>query len=424
MKNIISKLINSNKKKTFKDIEFLKLKNCYEVSHLFNCFMNFDEKTEIRFVGGCVRKILNEEKIDDLDLATNVNPNLIIEILKKNKINYFSTGIKHGTITAIINDKKFEITSLRKDIKTDGRHAEVMFTDDWYADAARRDFSINSIYSDLSGNLYDPFNGMIDLKKGLVKFIGNAEDRIQEDYLRILRYIRFHLNYSEIDHEVDIKKVIKKNISGIKKLSKNRLIDELKKIFLSPKFYNLAEDQFSQEVVFLIFPELKNLSIFNKLSSDQKNLILNKDFIFLISLSIIDNTDNADYFVFKYNISNQEKKKILFLKNNYKNISKKNFFEYKNISKIHYLNGTQMTIDLIDFKILQSSSYPKKLLDLKRKFINKEVPVFPLKAKNLINEYNFKEGRELGEKLKILENVWIDNNFNITDAQIKKIVLN
>ena len=206
MKNIISKLINLDKKKIFKDIEFSKLRENYEISYLFNCFASYDENTELRFVGGCVRKILSEEAIDDIDLATNANPDLILKILNKNNINYYSTGIKHGTITALIKDKKFEITSLRKDVQTDGRFAEVEFTDDWYEDASRRDFSINSIYSDINGNLYDPFNGVNDLKKGLVKFIGNAEDRIKEDYLRILRYIRFYLNYSEIEHDKETKK--------------------------------------------------------------------------------------------------------------------------------------------------------------------------------------------------------------------------
>ena len=423
MKSIISKLINLDKKKIFKDIEFSKLRENYEISYLFNCFASYDENTELRFVGGCVRKILSEEAIDDIDLATNANPDLIIKILNKNNINYYSTGIKHGTITALIKDKKFEITSLRKDVQTDGRFAEVEFTDDWYEDASRRDFSINSIYSDINGNLYDPFNGVNDLKKGLVKFIGNAEDRIKEDYLRILRYIRFYLNYSEIEHDKETKKIIKKHIYGVKKLSKDRLIDELKKIFLSSKFFNLTEDQFSLEIINLIFPELKNLNIFKKISIDLKNIILEKDFIFLISLAIIDNSDNSDYFIFKYNISNQQKKKILFLKNNYKNFSEKNFFEDKNISKIHYFNGPSMTTDLLDFKIFTSKNLSKKLIDLRNKYLHKEVPVFPIKAKNLIKNYNLKEGKELGEKLKILENVWLDNNFSINEDQIKKILL-
>ena len=148
---------------------------------------------------------------------------------KKKQISYYETGIEHGTITAIIDEYKYEITSLRKDVSTDGRHAEVEFSLDWKEDASRRDFTINSIYADGDGNLFDPFNGKKDLEEGYINFIGNAEKRIQEDYLRILRYLRFYLNYSNHKHQSEIIKSIKKNIDGISNISSERLIDELKK---------------------------------------------------------------------------------------------------------------------------------------------------------------------------------------------------
>ena len=124
---------------------------------------------------GCrlkVRKILNKENVDDIDLATNLNPPQVCEVLKKNNINFYESGIEHGTITAVIENYRFEITSLREDVKTDGRHAEVKFSTDWKKDASRRDFTINSIYSDVKGNLFDPFDGKEDLENGLIKFIG------------------------------------------------------------------------------------------------------------------------------------------------------------------------------------------------------------------------------------------------------------
>ena len=139
----------------------------------------------MRFVGGCLRKlIIKDEKVDDIDLSTNLKPSNVVELLKKNKINFYETGIDHGTITAVINSKIFEITTLRKDIKTDGRHAQVEYTDNWLEDASRRDFTINAIYSDLDGNLFDPFNGRKDLNDGLIKFIGDPAKRIKEDYLK------------------------------------------------------------------------------------------------------------------------------------------------------------------------------------------------------------------------------------------------
>ena len=158
---------------------------------IFNAINNHSDISEIRYVGGCVRKIINKENVDDIDLATNLNPKEVSSLLKKNNINFYETGIEHGTITAVIDDYKFEITSLREDFNTDGRHAKVNFSTDWKRDASRRDFSINSIYADTNGNLFDPFNGKKDLENGLIRFIGDPEERIKEDYLRILRYLRF-----------------------------------------------------------------------------------------------------------------------------------------------------------------------------------------------------------------------------------------
>jgi len=129
--------------------EFQELRKKTGIELLFQAIEDYSDQSEIRYVGGCVRKILKNEKVNDIDLATNLTPEKIIGICKKKNIKFYETGLKHGTITAIINDYKFEITSLRKDIKTDGRHADVAFTNDWKEDASRRDFSINSIYSDV-----------------------------------------------------------------------------------------------------------------------------------------------------------------------------------------------------------------------------------------------------------------------------------
>ena len=129
--------------------------------------------------------------------------------MDNSKIKYFETGLEHGTITAKIDNQNFEITTLRKDVKTDGRHAIVEYTTSWEEDASRRDFTINSIYSDIDGNLYDPNNGHKDLINGIIKFIGEPETRIREDYLRIIRYLRFYSGYSNADHELNIIKIIK-----------------------------------------------------------------------------------------------------------------------------------------------------------------------------------------------------------------------
>ena len=167
-----------------------------------------NDKIAARFVGGCVRKYLTNDDIDDIDIATTLSSEEIKERFINTNFRVVDTGIEHGTITLVSKKHKLEITTLRKDVETDGRHAEVLFTKDWNEDSSRRDFTINSIYADIDGNIFDPNDGANDLKNGIVRFIGNPEKRIKEDYLRILRYLRFFSAYSLKDHQPEIKKSI------------------------------------------------------------------------------------------------------------------------------------------------------------------------------------------------------------------------
>ena len=424
MKDFLIKFLNKKRERTLKELSFKNIQQDTNISEIFSAINSFNNESEIRYVGGCVRKILNDEKFDDIDLATNLNPQEIKAALEKNRINYFETGLEYGTITARIGEKNFEITSLRKDIKTDGRHALVEFTKDWKEDSLRRDFSINSIYSDADGNLFDPNDGVKDLAEGVVRFIGNPEKRIKEDYLRILRYLRFFVNYSKKDHDPEIKKVIKQNIGGIINLSKERLIDEFKKLILSNGFLNIYKDDFSQDLLLLIFPQLKNLNVFKKLNKYNKNILIKKDFIFLVALLIVDETDNAEYFLYKYNVSKETKKRISFLKDFFTKNIDQNTFSKNNLEKFFYYNGKSNLIDLIDFYLLKFNKNNKKIINLKSYFEKKEKPLFPIKAKDVMEKYNIKEGRELGEKLKNLEKIWVENSFKISDNEIEKIFSN
>jgi len=423
MKNILTKILSSKSDLSSKEISFLEIAKTTKVSELFKAIYNYNDLSEIRYVGGCVRKILNNEKFDDIDLATNLKPDEVKECLKNNNIDFIETGIEHGTITARIDEKNFEITSLRKDISTDGRRAFVEFTNEWTEDALRRDFTINSIYADKEGNLFDPNDGVKDLKNGKIKFIGDPEKRVKEDYLRILRYVRFFLNYSKQEHQLFVKKIIKQNISGIVKLSKERLIDELKKLVISNGFINIGDDEFCKEIVLLIFPQVKNIDIFKKLNKNYKSEILKKDFIFLLSLLIIDETDNSEFFLYKFNMSNEAKKRINFLKEIYDKSNDKNTFSKNNLQKIFYFQGKSYLLDVIDFQLFRSNKKSNKLIELKKHFEKLEKPMFPIKAKIIMEKYNLKEGKELGQKLKYLENLWLENSFNISEKEVENTFL-
>jgi poly(A) polymerase len=391
---------------------------------IFEAINSFSETSEVRYVGGCVRKVIKKDNIDDVDLATNLKPNEICEALKNKGINFYETGIEHGTVTAIIDEYKFEITSLRKDVQTDGRHAKVEFSLDWKEDSARRDFSINSIYSDGEGNLFDPNNGKQDLDKGLINFIGDTETRIKEDYLRILRYIRFFLNYSKHNHDSKVIRIIKRNIDGISQLSSERLLDEFRKLTQSVGFIRLFKDKDCLEIIEIIFPQFKNLQKFKKLNSYANENLSKIDFIFLLSLMIIDGTDNTDYFFYKFRISKKDQKRLKLIDLFYKDKSDLKKFTEKNFNKIFYYDGKQAVNDIINFKLFTSTKVEKKLIKLMEIYKDKVTPTMPIGSDILMNKYNIPEGKILGNKLKMIEEIWVSNNFNISEKQLKKIVNN
>ncbi|MDR3450753.1 MAG: CCA tRNA nucleotidyltransferase [Alphaproteobacteria bacterium] len=154
---------------------------------------------EARVVGGAVRDVIRGGKIGDIDLASTLPPQRMMEILPAQGIKIVPTGLAHGTVTAVVDHVGYEITTLRHDVETDGRRAQVEFTDDWQSDAARRDFTMNALYADADGTLYDYFGGAEDARTGHVRFIGDAEARIREDVLRILRFFRFYAWFGKGD---------------------------------------------------------------------------------------------------------------------------------------------------------------------------------------------------------------------------------
>ena len=424
MNNLLNKIFFRSQNLNYINSGFKDIKKNTEVDQIFRAIHSFSKNSEIRYVGGCVRKIINREIVDDIDLAVNLSPKDVCDALNNKNIKYYESGIDHGTITALLNDIKFEITSLRKDIDTDGRHAKVEFSNNWKEDASRRDFTINSIYSDIEGNLFDPFEGKKDLENGKVNFIGDAEVRIKEDYLRVLRYIRFFLNYSKDKHDPKIINAIKKNLSGVSTISSERLLDEFKKLLQSKNFSKLSKDQDCLKIINLIFPQFKNISIFSKLNNFAQKNFSKVDFIFLLSVLVIDGTDNVDYFIYKFNLSKKDKKRLLFLNSFYSSkFTSKTFLE-KNLNQIFYFNGKEAILDIIYFKIFITNKVDTKLIKLIEIFKEKEIPVMPFKASMLIEKYQLLEGKELGRKLKVIEEVWVSNNFNISEKEIQKIISN
>jgi len=189
---------------------------------------------EARFVGGCVRDALARLPIADVDLATPRRPEQVMEALQRAGLRAVPTGIDHGTVTAVSGGRGFEITTLRHDVATDGRRAVVAYTDDWRADAARRDFTINAMSMGRDGAVYDYFGGIGDLCDGRIRFVGEPAMRIAEDYLRVLRFFRFHARYGRVDPEPAELAALAAAVPHLCRLSAERVWSELKRILETP----------------------------------------------------------------------------------------------------------------------------------------------------------------------------------------------
>jgi len=236
-----------------------------------------------------------------------------------------------------------------------------------------------------------------------------------------LRYLRFFSNYSKEKHQPEIIKIIKKNIEGISNLSSERLIDELKKLTTSKGFIKLFGDKEGLELIEIIFPQLKNIQKFKKLNSYALKNLEKIDFIFLISLLITDGTDNTDYFLYKFKISKKDQKRLKIIDLFYREKGNIKNFTEKNLNRIFYFNGKQAVNDIINFKLFNSNKVEKKLIKLIDIYKDKIIPTLPVGADMLMSKYNIPEGKTLGNKLKIIEETWVQNGFQISDKQVKKI---
>jgi poly(A) polymerase len=402
-------------------IPFYRSADIRELFHILEKKKQKDEEVAM-FVGGCVRKFLNNEIIDDIDIATIFTPEELKEKLADSNFKIIDTGLEHGSITVLINSNKFEITTLRKDIKTDGRHAEILFTDSWKQDSERRDFTINAIYMDRRGKIYDPQNGKEDLKKKEINFIGDASTRIEEDYLRIIRYIRFCIQYNVKHSNPKIINAIKLHLNGIKNLSKERVLNELYKIFQLKKINTLLENKEIQNIFLLIFPEFKYLERLNKLLYLSKNRKISQNHALIYSILLVDTKDNYEYFCHKYKVSNQLKKDLAYIANNYVRFKgEKNFFKKDLKRNIYYLKKENIELLLIFFYCAELKFSDKLLNNLLNKIDKIEVPIFPFNGQFLLKQ-GLTEGKKIGLALEKLEKEWIEKDFYLKVEEVSFII--
>ena len=380
-----------------------------DVAQVFDLFETY-QKNSIYVVGGSIRDALLNREITDIDFATSLKPKTITEILNKENIKFIDVGIDHGTVTAIINERKFEITTFRNDIFTDGRHAQVSFSNSLEEDALRRDFTINAMYLDMGGNLIDPKDGKTDLENRVVRFIGNPDERIKEDYLRILRYFRFLALFGDISPDAEVMKTIKANLDKLSVVSKERQWNELKSI-LSLTAPNIAISAMSE--IGLLDDYFNGTGIndaFVNLIEIESRISLSIDPILRLSTLIENSLDKANTIIKKLPLSKSDSTDLLKL-----STLNKKIVSYMSMKEVRYLlyllgrDGFQKQI-LVNWAKDTNNKNEVNWRSLYEVAQSWEKPSFALTAKDVIN-MGISQGPMVGAILKEVEDWWAENDF-------------
>ncbi len=347
---------------------------------------------EIRLVGGVVRDLALKKFPKDVDLATDANPNDVVELLNKNNIKNKPTGIEHGTITAIINKTPYEITTLRADKETDGRRAKVQFVKDWKQDAERRDLTYNAMSLDFKGKLYDYFGGMDDLQDKVSAFVGDPDERIKEDFLRILRYFRFQSKLEDPKWDQNTIKAIANNADDLKRISVERIWSELKKMLVSRNVEESLRYMGQTGVAKAIDLPVENASMIKRLAKTDDPIV---------PLAVlVDDITLAE----TWKMSKEETQLLRFLVQNKKtSLTKESAIDF-----IHDGYSKKMVLDLIN---LQGK---KALDDVVR---NYEAPQFPVQGRDLIAK-GMKPGVDVGRQLAQLRDKWKASGYKLSKDQL------
>ena len=352
------------------------------------------------FVGGCVRNSILNMPVIDIDMATDALPETIIKISKEHNFKFIPTGLEHGTITLIIDNISYQITTFRSDITNDGRHAKVEFTTSLLLDASRRDFTINALYCDGYGKIIDPLNALDDLNNRVIKFIGDPNKRIAEDHLRILRFFRFQAIYGNKMLKIDLHalEACREHKAKLGTLSRERITSELHKLLLSDDPIRTMTKMIDTGVLNELIKNCKISSFISYIEAEKKYKIKINWLGRLLSLH---GTNIEEVLAF----SRQELKMIKYTKR----AIKKNvpIFEFS------YYNGMEYGIIYL---LLQHGS---KKTALSKILINKVSAImtkkFPVTAKDLMPRL---KGKKLGDELKRLEIQWIKSDFTLNKNQL------
>lgn len=345
------------------------------------------------FVGGCVRNALIGAVTTDIDIATIHTPQKTTEILSADGIQVIPTGVDHGTVTAVIDGIHYEITTLRRDVATTGRHAVVAFTTDWREDAMRRDFTMNTLLADCDGNVYEPLGqGVEDAKSGNVIFVGKAEERIKEDYLRILRFFRFHAFYGKGAPDEAALRACADLSDQIATLSKERIAQEFLKIMAAPDPVKVLDLMKNAHVLPDFFHEGYEAAVLQRLET--QDVIARLIVLGGFSVQALDVYANA------MTLSNKQQKRYVDIL-----AAVDLLHEGQDVKVVIYRKGNEITAQALLLRAALDNKKPDLYICQ-----NWQAPAFPVSGEDL-KQARVDQGPEMGRILRELEDYWLQNDF-------------
>lgn len=381
-----------------------------------NVMSALNDDATARFVGGCVRNALMSLPVADVDIATSDEPAASTAKLEAAGFKVVPIGADHGTVMAVGAERSYEVTTLRVDVDTDGRHADVAFTQDWQRDAERRDFTMNALYADADGTVHDPLGGYDDLKAKRVRFIGDAEQRIKEDYLRILRFFRFHAAYGDGDLDGPGLQACADNREGLSQLSAERIHTELLKLLGADNAASVVRAMAAAGILTDVLPEAARLDRYERVLDIEVTQLFSSDPVLRLG-ALVDGAASAASAAARLKLSNADRDRLAAMHTDETKIVC--YLSMREVRRALYNMGLQLFKDRVmlgwaeDGKTTNAFQW-RALLAMADSWERPELPL----TGSMIMSAGVPEGPEIGRVRDEVEEWWIDSDFTEDEFSI------
>ena len=372
---------------------YLDMRKIVRSPHIVKLFEAVEEHGgTLRFVGGAVRDTLAGLSGFDLDLATDLSPDELVEACMDFRLKTMPIGLKSDTTGVVIDNQILEVASLKRHVLLDSGRTEEVFTDDWSADAAERDLTINAVYADLRGNVFDYYNGIDDLEHGIVRFIGNAESQIKKDYLRIMRFFRFYSKFAKTPMDKEALEACIKLKDGLRSVAIERVRDELFKLLVTPNVTETLRIIFDNDILGYFLPPSQHLDALWRLTKIVADAQYQGNFLRRLFVLYQPNASEAENIAGVLRFT--KKQKETFVKWAKINLDAERMISPQERLKYVYRYGKQWLIDKILLEIAIRNLHINRLGEVLREIENAVVPIFPLRGRDVAAK--IKDGAQIG----------------------------